>query len=310
MLKLGERGMSRPVEIEFAVQLWPEKGEAKEFSVLQMRPMVLARELSELNLDDVAPEQVLCRSGRVLGAGKMEDLYDLVVVDVEVFERKHTREVAEQVAQLNKSLTKEGRHYILIGVGRWGSADPWLGIPVKWDHINGARVIVESGFRDMIVEPSQGSHFFQNLTSLGIGYFTCNPDQEEEEQLDWKWITAQPEYARHTFRETLALRETASSAHERSETAGHHFEGWSRRGMRDTVTQQSDTEQPQIDSPLSARPNLSAWLAIGTTVAVFFASRLLRAEHAQPAWKVAGVTLLACGRTANVPAFCPVAQVR
>ena len=199
MLKLGQNGMSRPVEIEFAVQLWPQAGEAREFSVLQMRPMVLARELAELNLDDVEPEQVLVRSGRVLGAGKIEDLHDLVVVDVEAFERKHTQEVAEQVASLNKSITAEGRNYILIGVGRWGSADPWLGIPVKWDHINGARVIVESGFRDMIVEPSQGSHFFQNLTSLGIGYFTCNPDQEEAETLDWSWIGTQPEHARRSF---------------------------------------------------------------------------------------------------------------
>ena len=136
---------------------------------------------------------MVCRSQSVLGAGRLDDLCDVLVVDVERFERRHSRAVAAEVGAFNRQLVAEERGYLLVGVGRWGSSDPWLGIPVSWDQIGGVRVILEAGFRDMIVTPSQGSHFFQNLTALGIGYFTVNPEQGEGE-LDWDWLLGQPAF--------------------------------------------------------------------------------------------------------------------
>lgn len=197
VLRIGSRGMSRPVEVEFAVNLFPPPGEPKEFSLLQMRPMVLNMEMESLDLE-AHPERRVVRSASVMGAGRVPDIRDALIVDVEVFERRNSREVAMEVGRLNGKLLREGRTYLLIGVGRWGSSDPWLGIPVSWDQISSARVIVETGFRDMIVTPSQGSHFFQNLTALGIGYFTVNPERGEGE-LDWDWWLSRPVEERGTF---------------------------------------------------------------------------------------------------------------
>ena len=152
-------------------------GEPHEFGFLQMRPLVLSRETAELDVDDVDPtRELLCRSPKVLGNGRVDDLRDVVVVDFHRFDRAQSREAARAVARFNAELLARGAPYLLIGVGRWGSTDPWLGIPVTWDEISGARVIVEAGFRDFRVTPSQGSHFFQNLTSFQVGYFTVNPE--------------------------------------------------------------------------------------------------------------------------------------
>ena len=122
-------------------------------------------------------------------SGRITDLCEVVVVDVHRFERARSQAVARGVAQMNAKLSEQGCSYLLIGVGRWGSTDPWLGIPVAWDEISGARVIVEAGFRDFRVTPSQGSHFFQNLTALQIGYFTVNPDAGEG-FVDWQWLAS------------------------------------------------------------------------------------------------------------------------
>jgi hypothetical protein len=130
----------------------------------------------------------------VLGNGRIQNLHDIVVVDSQRFERSRSQEVAKAVAHFNGLLNAENRPYLLIGVGRWGSNDPWLGIPVEWDEISGARVIVEAGFRDFRVMPSQGSHFFQNLTAFQIGYFTVNPDAGEG-SVDWEWLNEQPAMA-------------------------------------------------------------------------------------------------------------------
>jgi hypothetical protein len=127
----------------------------------------------------------------VLGNGRIDDLHDVVVVDFHRFERARSQEVAKEVSYLNAKLSERGTPYLLIGVGRWGSNDPWLGIPVAWDEVSGARVIVEAGFRDLRVTPSQGSHFFQNLTAFQVGYFTVNPDAGEG-FVDWQWLGSQP----------------------------------------------------------------------------------------------------------------------
>ncbi|HUN65010.1 MAG TPA: PEP/pyruvate-binding domain-containing protein [Bacteroidota bacterium] len=190
MLTLGSGGMGSPVEMEFAVNMSVPPGAPKQFGILQVRPLVVSREFGELSLEKIRPEDTICRSGQVLGNGLLGNLCDLVVVDNRRFDRAKTVEVAHEVGELNARLVAENRPYILIGLGRWGTMDPWLGIPVAWDQISGARAIVETGFRDFIVTPSQGSHFFQNLTSFMVGYFTVNPD-EGQGMIDWEWIHRQ-----------------------------------------------------------------------------------------------------------------------
>jgi CheY-like chemotaxis protein len=191
LVRAGEDALGNPVEIEFAVRLPEQAGPVTaEFGFLQIRPLTLASDGEDLAVDDVQPEQLICQSSKVLGNGRIENLHDVVVVDSQRFERSRSQEVATAVARLNRRLNEENRPYLLIGVGRWGSTEPWLGIPVEWDEISGARVIVEAGFRDFRVTPSQGSHFFQNLTAFQIGYFTVNPDAGEG-SVDWQWLTEQ-----------------------------------------------------------------------------------------------------------------------
>ncbi|MGB8011764.1 MAG: PEP/pyruvate-binding domain-containing protein [Terriglobales bacterium] len=191
LIRAGEDALGNPVEIEFAVRLPQPPNQMAEFGFLQIRPLTLARDDENLSLDDVQPEQLICMSSKVLGNGRVEGLHDVIVVDSQRFERGRSQEVAASVARFNRLLNEEHRPYLLIGVGRWGSTEPWLGIPVEWDEISGARVIVEAGFRDFRVTPSQGSHFFQNLTAFQIGYFTVNPDAGEG-SVDWQWLTEQP----------------------------------------------------------------------------------------------------------------------
>jgi len=191
LTRIGEEAFGRPVEVEFAVRLPQALRETAEFGFLQIRPLVLSREGEELRMEDVNPERLVCQSSKVLGNGRIPDLRDAVVVDFHRFERARSQEVAEGVAHLNAKLSESATPYLLIGVGRWGSNDPWLGIPVEWDEISGARVIVEAGFRDFRVTPSQGSHFFQNLTAFQVGYFTVNPDVGEG-FVDWQWLASVP----------------------------------------------------------------------------------------------------------------------
>lgn len=198
LLDIGAQGMGTPVEIEFAVNLTATDGSPKEFAFLQMRPMGLAMESEELAIEAPDSDRVLCHSASTLGNGRLDGIRDIVVVDIDRFERARSTEAAQEVARLNRTLVREGRRYILIGVGRWGSADPWLGIPVSWDEIAGARAIVESELKDIQVTPSQGSHFFQNLTSFRVGYFTVNPEAGDG-RIDWEWLAAQPATSEGTF---------------------------------------------------------------------------------------------------------------
>jgi CheY-like chemotaxis protein len=198
LLALGQWGMGAPVEIEFAVDL-----AKRELAFLQLRPLALSHETEELHIDRVEPGLLICSSSNVLGNGRVDDIHDIVVVDNQRFDRASSRRTATELAQFNAELA--GRPYLLIGVGRWGSADPWLGIPVTWDQIAGARVIVEAGFENFKVTPSQGTHFFQNLTSFHVGYFTVNPDAGEG-FVDWSWLASQP-----------AVRETSCVRHIRCE---------------------------------------------------------------------------------------------
>lgn len=202
LLDLGAWGMGTPVEIEFAVNLNVPPDQPKEFAMLQMRPMVLSREIDEIRISDIDEKNLICHSNQVLGNGAINGIYDIVYVDIETFDRAKSKEVATEVSKFNEQLLKERRPYILIGVGRWGSLDPWLGIPVTWDQISGASVIVESGFKDFQVTPSQGSHFFQNLTSFRVGYFTVN-SFDHSGFIDWQWLKTQPSINEMNFTKHL-----------------------------------------------------------------------------------------------------------
>jgi hypothetical protein len=191
LTKLLEDALGRPVELEFAVRLPQRPDEIADFGFLQMRPLVVSREWEEVRMEDVEPGRLLCESSRVLGNGRIQDIQDIVVVDFQRYERARSQEVARSLAHLNAQLSENGISYLLIGVGRWGSTDPWLGIPVTWDQISGARVIVETGLSDLRVAPSQGSHFFQNLVAFQVGYFTINSDAGEG-FVDWQWLASQP----------------------------------------------------------------------------------------------------------------------
>jgi CheY-like chemotaxis protein len=186
----GENAFGQPVEIEFAVRLARPSGTPAEFGFLQIRPLVHAHEAEELQLEMVDRSKLIAQSTKVLGNGRVGNLLDVIVVDTQRFERGHSQEVVGHVSYFNAKLVGENRPYLLVGVGRWGSNDPWLGIPVEWDDISGAAVILEAGFRDFHVTPSQGSHFFQNLSAFQIGYFTVNPDLGDG-MVDWEWLAAQ-----------------------------------------------------------------------------------------------------------------------
>jgi len=191
LLDIGREGTGSDVEIEFALNLSLPAGEPSVFGFLQMRPLALTVGQEALRIDELPDGALICRSRSVLGHGRLTGMRDLVVVDFNRFDRMKGVEAAAQVARLNDHLQAEGIPYVLIGVGRWGSLDRHLGIPVTWNQIAGARVIIESGFKDLHVTPSQGTHFFQNLTSLNIGYFTVNP-QSGEGFVDWDWLAALP----------------------------------------------------------------------------------------------------------------------
>jgi CheY-like chemotaxis protein len=206
MLQMGTWGMGTQVEIEFAANMDIPPAKPKEFAMLQIRPMVLSRELEELVVDGVDRSDIICQSTMVLGNGVTKNIHDLVVVDIEKFDRSKSQATAYEVSQINTKLVAQKRPYILIGVGRWGSLDPWLGIPVTWDQIAGACTIVEACFQDINVSPSQGSHFFQNITSFRIGYFTVNAFINLG-SIDWAWLRQQKaseelQFTRHLCFET------------------------------------------------------------------------------------------------------------
>ena len=167
--------------------------------ILQVRPIQIRENSSEVQID-VDAERLICRSELALGVGEFSGISDVLYVDPESFEPRMTRDIAKEVGKLNALLAAEERPYILIGPGRWGSSDHWLGIPVSWSQISRARVIVEASPAWFNVEPSQGSHFFHNITALRLGYFTIPPGAErdcprKDSFVDWDWLDRQPALA-------------------------------------------------------------------------------------------------------------------
>jgi hypothetical protein len=177
-MELGQQSMRRPVEIEFACNL--NANRTAQFYLLQIRPIVDSKQMLDEDLDTIGDDDCLLRSHNSLGHGVSEDVTDVVYVKTDDnFTAANNVTVAEEIEKINRKFLDSGTNYVLIGPGRWGSSDYWLGIPVKWPHINAARVIVEVGLKNYRVDPSQGTHFFQNLTSFGVGYFTVNPYKDE-----------------------------------------------------------------------------------------------------------------------------------
>ena len=174
----GAEAMRRPVEIEFAVNLNDDR--TGELYLLQIRPIVDSKQMLDEDLTTIPDDQCLLRSHNSLGHGVSDDVQDVVYVKTDSsFTASNNPTIADEIERINRKFLDTDKNYVLIGPGRWGSSDPWLGIPVKWPHISAARVIVEEGLEHYRVDPSQGTHFFQNLTSFGVGYFTINPYKED-----------------------------------------------------------------------------------------------------------------------------------
>lgn len=200
VLKKSVKEMCRPIEIEFAVTLNSEK-RTGVFYLLQIRPIVENKAVMDEDLSSIPEDEMLLKSDNSLGHGEMRDLFDVVYVKTKDYNPANNQKIAWELEKINAQLTDENRNYILIGPGRWGSSDSWLGIPIKWPHISSARLIVESGLKMFQVDPSQGTHFFQNLTSFGVGYFTINPPAGEgiynQDFLDSQEAINETEYLRH-----------------------------------------------------------------------------------------------------------------
>ena len=175
ILRMGAEEMRCPVEVEFAVNMDVAPGQQQIFNLLQIRPIIDNQDNRAIDWSKEDPARAIIYGEQALGIGMMADLADIVYVKSASFDSLSTEKIADELLTLNSRMRNEGRSYILVGPGRWGSSDPYLGVPVKWNHISEAKVIVECGIEKFEVEPSQGTHFFQNVTSLGVGYLTISP---------------------------------------------------------------------------------------------------------------------------------------
>jgi hypothetical protein len=231
LLEIGQKEMNLPIEIEFAVNMDVAPGEPYVFNFLQIRPIVETDQSSEVDLSAVEPESTILFSESALGNGEFTGIRDLIYVKPDSWDASRSKEVAAKMEELNMEfklkaesekqkaesgqsptlLQDFGKGYVLVGPGRWGSSDPWLGIPVKWSQISEARLIVESGLENYRIDPSQGTHFFQNLTSFRVGYMTINPFLKDgfydPAYLDALPAVYEDEFIRHVrFTEDLEVR--------------------------------------------------------------------------------------------------------
>lgn len=209
VLEKGQEEMRRPVEIEFAMNMNSDR--TASFYLLQIRPMVDHRMSLDEDLSQIAEDECLLKSNLAIGQGIVDDVRDVVYVRTEGYRPSINAQIAEEVERINRQCLQDNVNYVLVGPGRWGSSDSWLGVPVKWPHISGAKVIVEAGLEDFQVDPSQGTHFFQNLTSLGVSYFTVNAFRGDgiyrEEWLERLPAIQETEHVRHVrFEHPLSIK--------------------------------------------------------------------------------------------------------
>jgi hypothetical protein len=196
VLALGEKILGS-VEIEFALNLAADSSRKHQFHLLQMRSMAALQEGIEVSITPEERQQALCYSQNAMGNAERRDIADIVYVKPLAFAPERTQEMVRPVAQINASLVRQGRQYLLVGPGRWGSTDPWLGIPVRWADISNVAAIVETTAENLNVEPSQGAHFFHNIASLGISYFCVS--RQLPDYFDWGWLAAQKKVMENDF---------------------------------------------------------------------------------------------------------------
>ena len=190
VLALGQEGMGCPVELEFSMNMPQDPERKPEFAFLQLRPMTARAELLQVEISDDEISRAFCFSSHALGNTETSDIADIIYVKPDDFDPARTQQIAREIGELNSKLMSESRKYLLIGPGRWGSADRWLGIPVSWAEICGVAAMVEMSSSQLKADPSQGSHFFHNITTLGITYATVS--EGESDFINWDWLKVQP----------------------------------------------------------------------------------------------------------------------
>lgn len=218
LMSLGMKSFGTNVEIEFAVNIPKDKSKGIEFNFLQIRPMVIGREALQVNLDE--PKDSWCFSQRTIGNGLYQSIHDIIFVDPNTFDLSESVQIANEIGELNNLLSQEGRRCILIGFGRLGTSDRWLGIPLAWEQMSQAQIIVEVDTKDLRPEPSLGSHFFHNLTATSMGYFHIQYDNEEKGKLDWDWLLSQP-----VLRQTKYVKLVRKEAPIEAKVDGRSFKG-------------------------------------------------------------------------------------
>ena len=202
IIEIGQKGMGCPIEIEFAVKLSNDQNTPHTFSILQLRPLVPSHEQCEIIWDaHINRENVFIHSETALGNGIIKSVKDIIYVPPERFDNTKTIQISDEIGKINNKLASESLHYLLIGPGRWGSQDRFLGIPVRWNQISNVKVMVETALEKFNIKPSQGTHFFHNITSRGIGYINV-PYKSKDYFIDWKWLEKQKiideyEFAKH-----------------------------------------------------------------------------------------------------------------
>jgi CheY-like chemotaxis protein len=191
ILQMGKEGMGSPVEMEFALNIPATENQKPQLSLLQIRPMAYGRQFTDIVITEEEKKTALCYSSSALGFPRHDEIRDIVFVKPEDFDPANTMEIADEIGQINEKLIRQKRKYLLVGPGRWGSADRWLGIPVRWNDIAGVGAMVEASMQKLKADPSQGSHFFHNIISLGISYLTIADN--DTDFLDWDWLQSIPE---------------------------------------------------------------------------------------------------------------------
>ena len=187
LLKVSEIALGYPVEIEFAVNIPKEESDSAELVILQIRNMIPLEKNIDININEIPKENTLFYSENALGNGIIENLKDIIYIDQELFDLSNSTQVVNQIKSINNKLMDEKKPYVLVGPGRWGSTDPWLGIPVIWSDIAGAKVIIEMPYKERHIDPSQGSHFFHDMIASQVVYLIT----KKEKDIDWQWIKKQ-----------------------------------------------------------------------------------------------------------------------
>jgi hypothetical protein len=202
--------MGAPVEIEFAVDLSRKRNNQPTLYLLQIKPLIRLETHADISFEDVEEEKVIVQSLKGMGNGRVETIRDVIFMNVDKFDRTKTTEMAREIAEMNKYFDSGNTEYVLIGPGRWGTRDRFTGIPVLWSQISHARVIVEMGLPDFPLEASLGSHFFHNVTSMNVGYFSVHHEKKDEwvnfERLQRQEVISRSEYFTHVrFSQPLTI---------------------------------------------------------------------------------------------------------